>query len=165
MDDPAREGEERPGSPGPISPSLPSRSFKICENVTTARPGCQLEPSLYVFTTNGERPVFGFSKAKRRLDGHMKRLLSAQIEESRDPARAEIEGWILHDLRHTAATGMAGLNIAPHVVDRILNHVSGTISRVLKKSLLICRSVVPWNGGWGWRCAATMRFVESFSAT
>jgi hypothetical protein len=33
----------------------------------------------------------------------------------------------LHDLRRTAATGMARLNIAPHVVDRILNHVSGTI--------------------------------------
>ncbi len=93
--------------------------------------GASSEPSLYVFTTNGERPVSGFSKAKRRLDGHMKRLLSAQIEESKkDPERAEIEGWILHDLRHTAATGMAGLNIAPHVVDRILNHVSGTIRGV-----------------------------------
>jgi integrase len=38
--------------------------------------------------------------------------------------------FILHDLRRTAATGMARLNIAPHVVDRVLNHSSGTIRGV-----------------------------------
>ena len=36
----------------------------------------------------------------------------------------------MHDLRRTAATGMARLNIAPHVVDKVLNHVSGTIRGV-----------------------------------
>ena len=40
---------------------------------------------------------------------------------------AEIEAFILHDLRRTAASGMAQLGIPPHVVDRILNHSSGTI--------------------------------------
>jgi integrase len=85
-------------------------------------------PSPYLFTTNGERPVSGFSKAKERLDRHMMERLRAETEEAgKDPAKAEIDGWILHDLRRTAATGMAWLNIAPHVVDRILNHVSGTI--------------------------------------
>src|SRR6267143_6059778 len=89
------------------------------------------EPSPYVFTTNGERPVSGFSKAKERLDNHMMQLLRAELEKAgKDPAKAEIDGWILHDLRRTAATGMARLNIAPHVVDRILNHVSGTIRGV-----------------------------------
>jgi integrase len=88
------------------------------------------EPSPYVFTTNGERPVSGFSKAKERLDNHMMQLLRAELEEAgKDPGKAEIDGWILHDLRRTAA-GMARLNIAPHVVDRILNHVSGTIRGV-----------------------------------
>jgi integrase len=89
------------------------------------------EPSPYVFTTNGERPVSGFSKAKERLDKHMLELLCAELGEAgKDLERAEIDGWILHDLRRTAATGMARLNIAPHVVDRILNHVSGTIRGV-----------------------------------
>jgi integrase len=93
--------------------------------------GVGSEPSSYLFTTNGERPVSGFSKAKRRLDEYMMQLLGAGIEETgNDPQGAEIEGWILHDLRRTAATRMAGLNIAPHVVDRILNHVSGTIRGV-----------------------------------
>jgi hypothetical protein len=41
-----------------------------------------------------------------------------------------IPHWILHDLRRTAATGMALLNVPPHVVDKILNHVSGTIRGV-----------------------------------
>jgi integrase len=33
--------------------------------------------------------------------------------------------WRLHDLRRTAATGMAELGIAPHVIEAILNHRSG----------------------------------------
>jgi len=33
-------------------------------------------------------------------------------------------------LRRTAATGMARLHIAPHVVDKILNHASGSIRGV-----------------------------------
>jgi integrase len=93
--------------------------------------GAGSEPSPYLFTTNGERPVSGFSKAKERIDKHMLQLLRAELEEpGKDPEKAEIEGWILHDLRRTAATGMARLYIAPHVVDRILNHVSGTIRGV-----------------------------------
>jgi integrase len=41
-----------------------------------------------------------------------------------------LPAWTLHDLRRTAATRMAKLNVPPHVVDRILNHVSGTIRGV-----------------------------------
>jgi integrase len=78
-----------------------------------------------VFTTNG-RPVSGFSHGKSCLD-------AAMIEAKRDELgeKAEtIPHWILHDLRRTAATGMARLKIAPHVVDKVLNHVSGTIRGV-----------------------------------
>jgi hypothetical protein len=41
-----------------------------------------------------------------------------------------IRRWTLHDLRRTGTTGMARLKIAPHVVDRILNHTGGTIRGV-----------------------------------
>jgi integrase len=73
----------------------------------------------FIFTTNGKTAVSGFSRAKERLDAAM-------------AARAgrDIEPWILHDLRRTATTGMAALKIPPHVVDRILNHTSGTIRGV-----------------------------------
>ena len=38
--------------------------------------------------------------------------------------------FVLHDLRRTAASGMARLGIPPHVVDKVLNHASGTIRGV-----------------------------------
>ena len=74
----------------------------------------------YVFTRNSVDFVSGFSKAKDRLD-------AAMIEAAEG---AEIPPFILHDLRWTAASGMARLNVSPHVVDRILNHTSGTIRGV-----------------------------------
>jgi len=78
-----------------------------------------------VFRTNG-RPVSGFSHGKNRLDAAM---FKAKWDELRDDAEP-IPHWILHDLRRTAATGMARLNFPPHVVDKVLNHVSGTIRGV-----------------------------------
>jgi integrase len=61
-----------------------------------------------VFTTTGNSPVSGWSKIKNRLDKAMK-----------------IPLWRFHDLRRTAATGMAELGIAPHIVEAALNHISG----------------------------------------
>ena len=46
------------------------------------------------------------------------------------PSPVEFPEWRLHDLRRTATTGMASLNFPPHVVDKVLNHVSGTIRGV-----------------------------------
>ena len=62
---------------------------------------------------NREHSFSGFSKAKRRLD-----------------ELADVDGWTLHDLRRTAATGLARLGVAPHVVERILNHTTGTLGGV-----------------------------------
>lgn len=62
--------------------------------------------------TEGATPS-GFSKIKRRLDD-----LSG------------VSGWTLHDLRRTLATQLAGMGVAPHVVERILNHTSGTLGGV-----------------------------------
>jgi integrase len=72
-----------------------------------------------IFTTNGRTAVSGFSRAKERLDALMA-----------NAAGHEIEPWILHDLRRTATTGMAWIRCPPHVVDKILNHASGTIRGV-----------------------------------
>ena len=80
----------------------------------------------FVFTVSGAAPVAGFSGAKRRVDAAM---LAAKREELGADCEP-IPHWTLHDLRRTAATGMAQLNIAPHVVDKVLNHVSGTIRGV-----------------------------------
>jgi hypothetical protein len=47
-----------------------------------------------------------------------------------DQDRAAVASWRLHDLRRTCATGMAGLGIAPHIIEACLNHVSGARSGV-----------------------------------
>jgi integrase len=39
--------------------------------------------------------------------------------------RLELPSWRLHDLRRSAATGMAELGVLPHIIEAILNHVSG----------------------------------------
>jgi integrase len=71
----------------------------------------------------GERPVSGFSKAKQRLD----QAMAIAMQEGGKPA---IAPWTLHDLRRTATTGMARLNVPPHVADKVLNHTAGTIRGV-----------------------------------
>jgi hypothetical protein len=38
--------------------------------------------------------------------------------------------WRLHDLRRTAASGMARMGIPVHVIEAVLNHRSGAISGV-----------------------------------
>jgi integrase len=38
--------------------------------------------------------------------------------------------WRIHDLRRTAASGMARLGVEPHVVEKVLGHQTGTISGV-----------------------------------
>lgn len=71
----------------------------------------------FVFPARGnpksETYVSGFSKAKKLLDD-----------------AASVKGWTIHDLRRTAASGMAEMGIAPHVVEKVLNHTSGQISGV-----------------------------------
>ncbi|MBF0355393.1 MAG: tyrosine-type recombinase/integrase [Alphaproteobacteria bacterium] len=70
----------------------------------------------FVFSTNGEAPVSGFSKAKDRLDG--------LIAKARNIASIEgaMPDWTLHDLRRTLATGLADMGIAPYIAEKILNH-------------------------------------------
>jgi integrase len=69
----------------------------------------RIEGSDLVFTTTGRAPVSGWTKVKTRLDKSM----------------GNPPHWVLHDLRRTAATGMAELGIEPHIVEAVLNHVSG----------------------------------------
>ena len=78
-----------------------------------------------VFSTTGKTAVSGFSNAKEQIDAAMLGLLKVTAGEVEVPAR-----WTFHDLRRTAASGMAGMGIAPHVVEAVLNHKSGTIKGV-----------------------------------
>ena len=72
----------------------------------------QPKGSPYLF---GRRPFGAWSRDKRRLD--------ARLGDTVRP-------WRLHDLRRTAATGMADIGIGPHIIEQILNHQSGHKSGV-----------------------------------
>lgn len=83
--------------------------------------------SKFVFTTNGTAPISGYSKAKAKLD----KLIAAEcasVAAGQSPDfRQQIfqSEWRVHDLRRTAASGMAELGFQPHIVERVLNHISG----------------------------------------
>ena len=82
----------------------------------------------------------GWSKAKAALD---RRILEARRAAAKKTPKASGEvkpmpAWRLHDLRRTVATRMADLGIQPHVIEAILNHVSGSkagVAGVYNRSL------------------------------
>jgi integrase len=43
-----------------------------------------------------------------------------------------VSGFTLHDLRRTFATRLAELGVAPHVIERLLNHVTGSLSPIAR---------------------------------
>jgi integrase len=47
------------------------------------------------------------------------------LDERIKAAGAKVKPWVNHDLRRTVATRMAEIGVAPHVVEAVLNHVSG----------------------------------------
>ena len=65
----------------------------------------------YVFTLNGTAPYNGF-KAKDRFD-------------------VGIAPWTVHDLRRTCASGMARLGTNLVVIEKVLNHVSGSLAGIV----------------------------------
>jgi integrase len=67
----------------------------------------------HVFSLGGG-PLNGFGKWKEQLD-----------------KLCGVEGWTLHDLRRTAASGMARLGVGLPVIEKVLNHVSGSFAGVV----------------------------------
>ena len=76
----------------------------------------------HVFSDKGPHGFRSWSRGKAALD-----------------ARVGISpGWVLHDLRRTFSTRLNGkLGVAPHVVEHLLNHVSGrsAISRIYNRAI------------------------------
>ena len=80
-----------------------------------------------------QRPPSGFTRAKARLDKLMLGVLRESAERRGEPAdHIALPHWRIHDLRRTAATGMAALGYAPHIVERVLNHLSGVNSGLVR---------------------------------
>ncbi len=75
----------------------------------------EFEGPYMLTSTAGKRPMQNFSDIKARLD-----------------ELSGVTDWTYHDLRRTAASGMAELKIPPHVIEAVLNHASGTVSGVAR---------------------------------
>ena len=87
----------------------------------------------FLFTTTGDSPVSGYGRARDRLAAVMLDLYRAKLNaagEAEQAEQAKIEHFVIHDLRRSAATGMARIGVAHHVLDRVLNHTGGKISGV-----------------------------------
>jgi integrase len=82
----------------------------------------------HVFTTTGDAPVSGWSRAKLALDGKDLTLQRKAAEEAGDDPDAvePLADWRLHDLRRTAATGLQRLGMRLEVIEAVLGHVSGS---------------------------------------
>jgi integrase len=71
--------------------------------------GVNRRNSIYLFG-RGTTPFSGFSRGKINLDARI----------------GALPPFSIHDLRRTAATGMADIGTQPHVIEAALNHVSGS---------------------------------------
>jgi integrase len=109
-DDPAKAQIELPGertkNGRPHVVPLSGEAIAILE-ATHERAGRDL-----VFG-EGEGGYSGWSRAKEVLDD-----------------ACGVKDWTLHDLRRSAATGMANIGVQPHVIEAVLNHISGHKSGV-----------------------------------
>ena len=72
-------------------------------------------------TTTGQTPMSGFDKGRNRIAKRMVEVAGVERNEV-----VEIPHWTFHDLRRTAATGMARIGIPVRITEAVLNHVSGT---------------------------------------
>lgn len=97
-----------------------------------------------VFTVTGTTPPSGFSKAKLALAAAMEsEAKESSVERPQPPSPTRSRGkvsvsspppssatWRFHDFRRTAVTWLASAGFPPHVADRLLNHVTGSIQGV-----------------------------------
>jgi integrase len=67
----------------------------------------------FIFGRHQDRGFSGWSACKALLDARIK------------ANGATLANWTPHDLRRTCATRMAELGVAPHIIEAVLNHVSG----------------------------------------
>ena len=104
-----------------VANEMPLSSLAL--SIINALPRFEGEALVFPARNGSGQAASGYSKAKRRLD----RLMVQRRVADEIPAVPE---WWLHDLRRTAASGMARLGVPPHVIERVLNHISGSQSGV-----------------------------------
>ncbi len=86
----------------------------------------------YLFSTTDETAISGFSRSKGRLDDALTAEMKKEaVEAGNDPDEIQFSSWTLHDLRRTMASGMARIGISLPVIERCLNHISGSFGGIV----------------------------------
>jgi integrase len=80
----------------------------------------RFEGSEFVFGANGRTPS-SFSDAKARFDSEVARLNGGEA----------IPHFTIHDIRRSVASGLASIGVQLHVIERCLNHVSGSFGGIV----------------------------------
>jgi integrase len=85
----------------------------------------------YLFTANGQTPVWASSKMKRRVDDGMLLTLRA-LARSRgdDPAQVKLPGFVIHDLRRVVRTNLSALDVPDHVAEMVIGHGRRGLQRI-----------------------------------
>ena len=77
--------------------------------------GSSVSPDTYYFPAVGKAKPFGsFATRKRYLD-----------------ERSGVSNWRIHDLRRTFASGLASIGVQIPVIERMLNHISGSFGGIV----------------------------------
>ena len=101
----------------PAERTKPGRTHELplSESAVKLLQGLPKTHEVFVFPAarGKDNTVSGFSKRKRQLD-----------------ELAEFGTWRLHDLRRTVASRLAQLRVPPHIIEKILNHTTGTLGGV-----------------------------------
>jgi integrase len=70
----------------------------------------------YVFSVDARKPINGWDRVRRRISAK---------------AGVAADTWRLHDLRRTCASGMQRIGVSVPVIEKTLNHVSGTFRGIV----------------------------------
>lgn len=92
-------------------------------------PADQLVFGIMSSRTGVLQPISSQSWMKRAIEAAIV-AERAKVAEKNGKKPAAMPAWVFHDFRRSGVTWLAGAGFAPHVADRLLNHVQGTIRGV-----------------------------------
>ena len=94
----------------------------------------------WIFTSNGTKPISGFTEFKKAFDKRLHAALEKEGEATRDRIVADLNGrypgkgflpfdakWRTHSLRKTARTLLSRCGIDRHIAEKCLGHIEGGI--------------------------------------
>ena len=105
---------------------LPPLAMRLFASIPSFAKG-----DLLFSTTFGAKPIAGFGKAKRELDGLMlSELRKTAAESGSDPEKIKLEQWGLHDLRRTGRTALSALAVPEIARELVIAHAKRGMHRV-----------------------------------